>query len=204
MWEQIKSEELMDDSREFLSFESVNSAEKAARLREVLRFHEWRYYVKNDPLISDRDYDQLFKLLEAYEAAHPDDVPSDSPTQRVSSDLTEDFPKVQHMGQLLSLDNSYNAEDLKDFDLQVKKLADLPKDQQVEYHVEPKLDGISLAVVYENDQFVRGATRGNGTSGDDISNNVRTINSLPLQVGPAPGSVRTLPSPVLLRAVGTT
>lgn len=181
MWDQAKSEELMDASHEFLSFDSIDSEEKAAQLREVLRFHEWRYYVKNDPLISDRDYDQLFDLLQSYENAHPDDVPSDSPTQRVSSDLTEDFPKVQHMGQLLSLDNSYNAENLNDFDRQVKKLAELPKGKPIDYHVEPKLDGISLAVVYENDQFVRGATRGNGSTGDDITNNVRTINSLPLQ-----------------------
>ncbi|HKK87876.1 MAG TPA: NAD-dependent DNA ligase LigA, partial [Saprospiraceae bacterium] len=182
MWDHSKTKELMDASHKFLSFDSIDSTEKATQLREVLRFHEWRYYVQNDPLISDRDYDRLFDLLQSYENAHPDDVPPDSPTQRVSSDLTEDFPKVQHMGQLLSLDNSYNAEDLNDFDRQVKKLAELPKDQFVDYHVEPKLDGISLAVVYENDQFVRGATRGNGRTGDDITNNVRTINSLPLQV----------------------
>lgn len=182
MWDESKKEELMAATREFLSVEGISRSEEASSLRDVLRFHEWRYYVKNEALISDRDYDQLFDLLRAYESDHPADVPADSPTQRVSSDLTEDFPKVQHLGKLLSLDNSYNSEDLKDFDRQVKKLAELPKERKIDYHVEPKLDGISLAVVYENDRFVRGATRGNGSTGDDISNNVRTINSLPLQV----------------------
>lgn len=150
-------------------------------LRQVLRYHEWRYYVNNDPVISDFEYDQLYKQLEALEAAHPHFVTPDSPTQRVGKDLTENAEQVAHLTPMLSLDNSYNAEDLNDFDESVKKLCGLPKDADVEYCVEPKYDGGTIALVYENDRFVRAATRGNGYVGDEITANIRTLRSVPLQ-----------------------
>jgi len=150
-------------------------------LRQVLRYHEWRYYVNNDPVLSDFEYDQLYKQLEALEAAHPQLVTSDSPTQRVGKDLTENAEQVAHLTPMLSLDNSYNAEDLNDFDESVKKLCGLPKDADVEYCVEPKYDGGTIALVYENDRFVRAATRGNGYMGDEITANIRTLRSVPLQ-----------------------
>ncbi|MBC7777822.1 MAG: DNA ligase (NAD(+)) LigA, partial [Phycisphaerae bacterium] len=112
-------------------------AERAEDLRLVLRYHEWRYYVGNDPVISDFEYDQLYKQLETIESAHPQLVTPDSPTQRVGKDLTENAPQVAHLTPMLSLDNSYNAEDLNDFDESVKKLCGLEKDADVEYCVEP-------------------------------------------------------------------
>lgn len=156
-------------------------AERVEDLCRVLRYHEWRYYVGNDPVISDFEYDQLYKQLEAIEAAHPQLVTPDSPTQRVGKDLTENAPQVSHLTPMLSLDNSYDAEDLNDFDESVKKLAGLEKDSDVEYCVEPKYDGGTIALVYENDRLTRAATRGNGYVGDEITANIRTLRSVPLQ-----------------------
>lgn len=146
-------------------------------LRDVLRFHEYRYYVLNDPLIADGEYDQLYKALEKIETAHPDQITPDSPTQRVSKGLIKDFPKVQHLVPMLSLDNSYNAEDLVDFDRKAKELSGLI---EIEYCVEPKFDGASISIIYENDVLLRGATRGDGVTGDDITTNIRQIRSVPL------------------------
>lgn len=156
-------------------------AERAEDLRNVLRYHEWRYYVGNDPVISDFEYDQLYKQLVDIEAAHPQLVAPDSPTQRVGKDLTENAPQVSHLTPMLSLDNSYNAEDLNAFDESVKKLCGLDKDSDVEYCVEPKYDGGTIALVYENDRLIRAATRGNGYVGEEITANIRTLRSVPLQ-----------------------
>lgn len=161
-------------------FESATAAEKAEELRTVIRYHEWRYYVQNDPVISDFEYDQLYKQLERLEQAHPEVVVPESPTQRVSSDLTDQLTPVAHLTPMLSLDNSYNAEDLQDFDERVKKLCGLPPEAAVEYCVEPKFDGGTIVLVYENDRLVRAATRGNGSVGDDITHNMRTLRSIPL------------------------
>jgi DNA ligase (NAD+) len=159
------------------------AAERAENLRSVIRYHEWRYYVQNDPVISDFEYDQLYKQLEALERLHPELITPDSPTQRVSTDLTEDLDQVAHLTAMLSLDNSYDAADLNDFDTSVKKLCGLPKDGDVEYAVEPKFDGGTIALVYENDRLCRAATRGNGEVGDEITANMRTLRSIPLQAG---------------------
>ncbi len=153
------------------------------QLREVLIYHEYRYYILNDPLISDFEYDQLYKELEKLEEAHPELVTPDSPTQRVSDDQSSDFPTVAHIVPMLSLANSYNAEDLQDFDTQIKKLLGLDAEEAIEYSVEPKFDGGSIALIYENDQLVRAATRGNGKQGDEITANIRTIRSIPLRAG---------------------
>lgn len=150
-------------------------------LRQVIRYHEWRYYVQNDPVVSDFEYDQLYKQLEVLEATHPALVTEDSPTRRVSSDLTESFAQVAHLTPMLSLDNSYDAEDLRDFDEQVKKWGNLEKETEVEYCVEPKFDGGSIALVYENGRMTRAATRGNGAVGDEVTANIRTLRSVPLQ-----------------------
>lgn len=158
-----------------------NSVERVAELGRVIRYHEWRYYVQNDPVISDFEYDQLYKQLEAIERQYPDLVTPDSPTQRVGKDLVENFTQAQHLTPMLSLDNSYDADDLNDFDEAVKKLCKLDKEADVEYCVEPKYDGGTIAIVYENDRLVRAATRGNGYVGDDITLNIRTLKSVPLQ-----------------------
>lgn len=146
-------------------------------LREVLRFHEHRYYIQNDPLVSDFEYDSLYKQLEALEKENPDLVVADSPTQRVAKGLTKEFPTVQHLVPMLSLDNSYNSEDLIDFDRKAKDLTGL---NQIEYCVEPKFDGASISLIYEDDHLVRGATRGDGVQGDDITPNIKQIRTIPL------------------------
>lgn len=152
----------------------VNDIEQ---LRNVLRLHEYRYYVMNDPLVADVEYDLLYKQLQHIEEQHPDLVTKDSPTQRVGSTLNASFPTVQHLVPMLSLDNSYNADDLYDFDRKARELTGLDK---IEYCVEPKFDGASISLIYENDLFVRGATRGDGVEGEDITTNLKQIKSIPL------------------------
>lgn len=149
------------------------------RLSDALRFHEYRYYILNDPLISDFEYDQLYKALEKIEKEHPDLITPDSPTQRVGKSLTTAFPTVQHLVPMLSLDNSYNSEDLIDFDRKVREGTGL---EEIEYCVEPKFDGASISLIYEEDRLARGATRGDGVHGDDITPNIRQIRSVPLSV----------------------
>jgi DNA ligase (NAD+) len=146
-------------------------------LRDVLRFHEYRYYILNDPLISDFEYDTLYKTLEKLETENPDLIVPDSPTQRVGKGLTKEFPTVQHLVPMLSLDNSYNSDDLLDFD---RRARELTGEKEIEYCVEPKFDGASISLVYENNKLVRGATRGDGVYGDDITPNIRQIRTIPL------------------------
>ena len=146
-------------------------------LRDVLRFHEYRYYIATDPLLADVEYDQLFKALEKIESEHPDAITADSPSQRVAKGLTKDFPTVAHLVPMLSLENSYNAEDLVDWDRKVKQLSGT---DQPTYCVEPKFDGASISLIYENDLLTRGATRGDGIAGDEITANIRQIRSVPL------------------------
>ena len=156
--------------------EQINKAE-IEELRNVLRFHEYRYYVMNDPIIVDTDYDILFKKLEKLEAENPALITADSPTQRVGSSLNASFPTVQHLVPMLSLDNSYNAEDLLDFDRKARELTGL---DVIEYCIEPKFDGASISLIYDNDMFVRGATRGDGVEGEDVTTNIKRIRSIPL------------------------
>lgn len=147
------------------------------QLRKALKFHEYRYYVEADPLISDFEYDTLFKQLEKIEAEFPNYVTADSPTQRVGKGLTKEFPTVQHLVPMLSLENSYNAEDLIDWD---RKARELTGETEIEYCIEPKFDGASISVIYENNLLSRGATRGDGVQGDDITVNIRQIKTIPL------------------------
>ncbi len=146
-------------------------------LREALRFHEYRYAILNDPLISDFEYDTLYKALEKIEQDDPELVTPDSPTQRVASGLTKEFPTVQHLVPMLSLENSYNEADLLDWDRKARELTGL---DQVDYCIEPKCDGASISLIYENDRLLRGVTRGDGVAGDEITTNIRQIRSVPL------------------------
>ena len=180
MYLKKKQKELYERSKQFLNEKTAATAAQIGDLREAIVYHEWRYYVLNDPVVSDFEYDQLYKQLEALETANPDLITPDSPTQRVSNDLTSDFPTVAHLIPMLSLDNSYNAEDLRDFDQRIHELAMIDAETEIEYVVEPKFDGGSIALVYEDDRLIRGATRGNGTRGDDITNNMRALRSIPL------------------------
>ncbi len=146
-------------------------------IRKILQFHEYRYYILNDPILGDGEYDNLYKLLQKIETAHPQLITSSSPTQRVGSSLNASFQTVAHLVPMLSLENSYNADDLIDWDRKAKEAAG--KDE-IEYCVEPKFDGASISLIYENDTLVRGTTRGNGVEGDDITTNVKQIRSVPL------------------------
>ena len=146
-------------------------------LREVLRFHENRYYVKNDPLISDYEYDILYKALEKIEQENLLLITPDSPTQRVGKGLVKDFPKVNHLVPMLSLENSYNAADLLDWDRKAKELSGL---DLIEYCIEPKFDGASISLIYEDNMLERAATRGDGVTGDEITINTKQIKSVPL------------------------
>ena len=170
--------ELNAATRRFLASNNIDTEQSYRDLVDVLHFHEWRYYVQDDPIIADAEYDQLFNLIKSTEVTHADWVIAESPTQRVGSDLTSDFPTVTHQTPMLSLPNSYNAEDLIDFDKQIKKLT-LAEDD-LSYVVEPKFDGGTIVLLYQQDKLVRGATRGNGAQGDDITNNIKTIRSIPL------------------------
>ena len=147
------------------------------QLRDILRWHEYRYYVQNDPLISDAEYDSLFKILQKFEQEHPAMITSDSPTQRVGVGLANDFAKVEHLVPMLSLENSYNADDLIDWDRKARELSGL---ETIEYCVEPKFDGASISLIYENNLLTRSATRGDGTVGDEITLNTKQIKSVPL------------------------
>ncbi len=185
MYSKEEQRNLFDLSKQLLKGDIVVNNENVARvvadLQNVIVYHEWRYYILNDPVISDFEYDQLYKKLENLEAIYPELITADSPTQRVSTDLSADFPSVEHLAPMLSLANSYNADDLIDFDTQIKKLTLLNENTDVEYCVEPKFDGGSIALVYENDRLVRAATRGNGVFGEEMTNNAKAIRSIPLR-----------------------
>jgi DNA ligase (NAD+) len=169
-------------SQQYLRNEKpADDALQLADLQRIIVFHEYKYYIQNDPLISDFEYDQLFKQLEALEAAYPTLVSPSSPTQRISADLTDTFSSVAHLKPMLSLANSYNRDDLTDFDTQIKKILGLPADQDIDYVVEPKFDGSSISLIYENDRLIRAATRGNGSVGEEITANARVIKSIPLE-----------------------
>ncbi|MFN7981035.1 MAG: hypothetical protein U0Q11_04180 [Vicinamibacterales bacterium] len=155
------------------------------QLRDEIRHHEERYYVANDPEIADAEFDALLKELQDLEAAHPELVTPDSPTQRVAGRITDGFQTVEHLIPMLSLDNTYNAEELRAFDERIRKAATLG-DGQVAYVAELKIDGLSIALTFEHGRLVRGATRGDGQRGEDVTANVRTIRVVPLRLKHGP------------------
>jgi DNA ligase (NAD+) len=162
----------------------MNPAERIAELRRQIRYHEERYYVFNDPEIADAEFDALMRELEALEAEHPDLVTSDSPTQRVSGRPAAGFVTVEHAEPMLSLDNAYSEDELREFDARVRRgLASAGESaEQVDYVAELKIDGLSLALTYEEGMLVRGATRGDGIRGEEVTSNVRTIRAIPLKL----------------------
>lgn len=176
---------LQEQSKEIIT--QLNNAvpfNDMALIKQVLRFHEYRYYVLNDPLISDYEYDLIYQALVKLEAANPLLITADSPTQRVGSSLNTSFDTTAHLVPMLSLDNSYNAADLKDFD---RKARELSAAEMIEYCIEPKFDGASISLFYENDILIRAVTRGDGVAGEDITNNIKQIKSIPIY---APFSTR--------------
>jgi DNA ligase (NAD+) len=155
----------------------TDAKKKIQKLRNEINHHNYRYYVKNDPLISDYEFDQLLKDLETLEHQFPDLITPDSPTQRVGETPLTEFTTIEHKVAMLSLDNTYNYDELREFDKRIQKNLDT-----IEYVVEPKIDGAGVALYYENGHLIRGATRGDGMRGDDITTNVKTIRSIPLQI----------------------
>ncbi len=154
-----------------------NIKEEILKLREMIRRHDHLYYVSNTPEITDREYDRLYRKLKDLEAAHPGLITPDSPTQRVGGEPVKGFPAVKHIAPMMSLDNTYSAYEIREFDERVRKNL---KSEKVEYVVELKFDGISISLLYMNGNWAQGSTRGDGLEGDDISNNLKTIRSIPL------------------------
>jgi DNA ligase (NAD+) len=149
-------------------------------LRDKIREHDYKYFVLYEPTISDAEYDKLIKELEKLEEENPDLITPDSPTQRVGKDLTKIFKPVQHIIPMLSLANTYNADELYDFDRRVRD--GLPSNEKVEYVVEFKIDGASVSLRYVDGYLKTAATRGDGFIGEEVTNNIKTISSVPLKL----------------------
>jgi DNA ligase (NAD+) len=156
-----------------------NIRDRIEKLREEIRYHERRYYVDDDPEITDEEFDRLMSALKKLEAEHPELVTPDSPTQRVGGEPLRGFPTVEHRVPMMSLDNAYSFEEVREFEERIKRL--LPR-EDFEYVVELKIDGLGVSLIYENGVFVRGATRGDGRTGEDITLNIKTIKSVPLKI----------------------
>jgi DNA ligase (NAD+) len=152
-------------------------ASRVERLHGVINYCDWKYYMQDNPVLADAEYDALFRQLKDIEARYPDLLTPDSPTQRIAKGLSEQFNSVAHLVPMLSLENSYNSDDLREWD---KRCREALKETVIEYTVEPKYDGAGISLIYENNQLVRGATRGDGIQGEDITPNIRQIRSIPL------------------------
>ena len=159
-------------------------AKEIEKLRSEIRDHDHKYYVLDKPMISDQAYDRLYRRLKDLEDAHPELVTGDSPTQRVGGAPAKGFTAVKHLEPMTSLDNTYSADEIREFDERVRKNL---KGEKVEYVVELKFDGVSTSLLYEDGVWVRGATRGDGASGDEVTNNLKTIRSIPMSFNEAAG-----------------
>ncbi len=169
---------LYEQAKELATIQVTDNADTVLmQLREVINYADWKYYVQSNPVLSDSEYDILFKKLHHTEQNYPELVTADSPTQRVARGLSERFPTVSHLVPMLSLDNTYNADDLNDWDRKCRELAET---DAIEYCVEPKYDGASVSIIYDKGALSRGATRGDGVMGEDVTINVRQIKSIPL------------------------
>lgn len=153
-----------------------DAKQEIEKLRKEINYHNYRYYVLNQPVISDYEYDQLYKKLVELEQKFPELITPDSPTQRIGGEPLKEFKTVEHKNKMLSLDNTYSEEELLEFDKRVKK----GLGRQVKYEVTLKIDGVAVALHYKNGKFILGATRGDGIKGDDITQNIKTIKSVPL------------------------
>ena len=168
-------------------FEKTNVRAGIEELRERVRYHNRRYYVEDAPEISDAEYDTLYKELESLEAEHPELVTPDSPTQRVGGEPLEEFQQIRHAVPMLSLANARKLGELKEWDARVRRL--LGEDEEPRYVTERKIDGLAVSLRYEEGRFARGATRGNGTVGEDVTSNLRTVRSIPERLDDDPPEV---------------
>lgn len=169
----------MDRTRQTTGPDPAAVHDRIEELRERILYHRKRYYVDNDPEISDAEYDALERELRDHEAAHPELITSDSPTQRVGAEPVEGFPSVRHRIPMLSLDNAYSVDELAEWEERLRRVLGT---DAVGYVVELKIDGVSLSLIYRDGVLVQGITRGNGFVGEDVTGNVRTIRSIPLRL----------------------
>ncbi len=159
--------------------EGLDIRDRIEELRELIRYHNRLYYVEDAPEISDAEYDALYRELEVLEAENPELVTADSPTQRVGAEPLEEFEQVRHAVPMLSLQNARKPEDLHEWDARVRRLLGDEEEPWLRYVTELKIDGLAVSLLYEGGRFVRGATRGNGTVGEDVTANLRTVRSIP-------------------------
>ncbi len=155
------------------------ASEEITRLRNIIEYHNNRYYQQDNPEISDIEYDRLLRELQDLEKLYPDDKIASSPTQRVGAAPLDKFSSMEHPSPMLSLANAFSPEEIIDFDTRIKKLAAV---DSITYVAEPKLDGLAVNLLYQNGRFIRGATRGDGFTGEDVTHNLKTISTLPLQI----------------------
>ncbi|HEU4592923.1 MAG TPA: NAD-dependent DNA ligase LigA [Steroidobacteraceae bacterium] len=174
----------------------ADQARRAAELRELIRGHDYRYYVLDEPAIPDAEYDRLMNELQAIEAKHPELVTADSPTQRVSGKAAPEFAEVRHTLPMLSLNNGFTEEDLRDFDRRVRER--LGSEGPIDYSATPKLDGLAISVLYRDGLYTRAATRGDGITGEDVTANVATIRSVPRRLRGKPPAVLEVRGEVFL------
>src|SRR5262245_54378871 len=153
--------------------------QKVRKLRASIERHNRLYYVEDAPEVTDAEYDALFRELQALEAEHPRLASADSPTQRVGAAPLPHFDEVRHRAPMLSIANAFDEEEVRAFD---KRMRDALRVDQVEYAVEPKFDGLAIALTYDKGLLAQGATRGDGTTGEDVTPNLRTVRSVPLKI----------------------
>lgn len=160
-----------------------NVIQRVRQLREAIELHNYRYYALDAPTISDAEFDRLFRDLQELEDRYPELVVPESPTQRVGGAPIDEFKKIVHVTPMLSLNNAFNEEEVRAFDKRVRDILDL--DGPIEYAVEPKFDGVAISLIYREGTFFQGGTRGDGHEGEDVTENLRTIRSIPLRLGEA-------------------
>ncbi len=152
------------------------------RLKEEINYHNYRYYVLDSPVVTDAEYDRMMRRLEDLEKKLPRLITPDSPTQRVGAAPLKAFGTVRHSIPMLSLDNAFSPEEAVEFDERIKRFLKLPADTEIEYAAEPKMDGLAIELVYEDGVFTKGSTRGDGYTGEDVTQNLKTIKTIPLRL----------------------
>ena len=155
----------------------MDERKRIEELRELLEKYSLEYYVKDDPSVSDQEYDRLLEELIHLEDKHPEMYDANSPSQRIIGSVLDGFEKVQHTSMMLSLSDIFNLEEIQEFCSRMEELSDHP-----EFVVECKYDGLAMSLIYENGEFIRAVTRGDGSVGEDVSNNIRTIASIPMHI----------------------
>jgi DNA ligase (NAD+) len=151
-------------------------------LKQKIRYHDYRYYVLNAPVISDYEYDQMMRKLKSLEERYPQFKMPDSPTQRIGGKPLEKFEKIKHKIPMFSLEDAFSPDEAREFDKKVKRFLKFPSEKDISYSVEPKFDGLSISLIYENGILKQASTRGDGVTGEDVTQNVRTIKNIPLKL----------------------